>query len=942
MTGAPADGGPDRVDTDGPALHVAGIGHRYGRLQALAGVTLDFAPGTATALIGPDGVGKSTLLGLICGVKRIQTGDVVVFGGSLTDRHVRDRAARRTAYMPQGLGRNLYPTLSVRENVDFHARLFGLAAPARAARIARLLEATGLAPFPDRPAGKLSGGMKQKLSLCCALVHDPDLLVLDEPTTGVDPLSRRQFWDLVAEIRAGRPGMTVLVATAYMEEAAGFDRVVAIDDGRVIADGTAAEICARTGTASLEAAFAVLQTAEGEARPEPFTIPPRPDGADGDIAIEAHGLTRRFGSFTAVDHVSFAIPRGEIFGFLGSNGCGKTTTMKMLTGLIPASEGEATLLGAPIDADDVAIRLRVGYMSQSFSLYEELSVADNLKLHARLYRVPESEVAGRVAEAFARFDLAEHADAAPAGLPLGIRQRLQLAAACLHRPEVLILDEPTSGVDPRARDAFWRQLGRMSRDDGVTIFVSTHFMNEAARCDRISLMHQGRVLAMGRPADLVAEAGAADLEAAFIARLEEANDADASPASPRAATPGAPSEPTATMVGADESATDESDGGEIGGSEIGGLGRTVAFARREALELLRDPVRLSFAIAGSLLLLVLFALGVSFDVERLPYAAFDRDRTVESRRVLEAFEGTRWFVRHADVVDEAGVDRRLKSGELRFVLVVPPGFGADLRDGRRPELGVDIDGANTFRAETVRGYVQGTIADLAVKLAADAFGPTTTAQAVDLRPRFAYNQSFRSINAITPGVIMLLLVLIPCIMTAVGVVREREIGSFANVQASPATVREFLIGKQIPYVAIGLVNVALLTAVAVVGFGVPLRGSGAALATGAFLYVAAATGFGLLISTAVTSQVAAIFAAAILSVVPAINFSGFINPVSSLEGAAHWVGLFFPASWFQTVSIGTFAKGLGFADLGIELAALAGFAVVFVGAACLLLGKQER
>ncbi|MER2606948.1 MAG: ribosome-associated ATPase/putative transporter RbbA [Siculibacillus sp.] len=914
---APAAVEPDRP----PPLVVDGVVHAYGTRRALDGVTLAFAAGTSTAIIGPDGVGKSTLLGLVTGVRRLQTGEVAVFGGSLRTRAVRDAVARRIAYMPQGLGRNLYPTLSVRENIDFHARLFGLDADARARRIDRLLAATGLDPFPDRPAGKLSGGMKQKLSLCCALVHDPDLLVLDEPTTGVDPLSRRQFWELVGEIRAARADMTVIVATAYMEEAAGFDRVVAIDDGRVIADGAPAAIVAATGAADLEGAFAALQSGGDAAAP--FVVPPRRTASE-EIAIEAHGLTRRFGDFVAVDHVSFAIPRGEIFGFLGSNGCGKTTTMKMLTGLLPASAGSATLLGRPVEADDVSVRLRVGYVSQSFSLWEELTVADNLRLHARLYRVPEAEVGARVAEALARFDLVEDGDRSPAALPLGLRQRLQLAAACLHHPEVLILDEPTSGVDPQARDAFWRRLADLSRDDGVTIFVSTHFMNEAERCDRISLMHQGRVLAVGRPADLVRQAGAATLEDAFVAALLAA-DAETAHARHRAVAPVEAADPEGER------------------REVGGIGRTLAFARREAIEIRRDPVRLSFAVLGSLLLLVLFAFGVSFDVEHLPFAVFDRDQSIESRRLVEAFDGGRWFRRLPAVASEAETDRRLKNGELRFVLVVPPGFGRDFLAGRRPEVAVEIDGANTFRAETVRGYVEGVALDFASKLSAELLGPSKTpTTAIRLEPRFAYNQAFRSVDAITPGVVMLLLMLIPAAMTAVGVVRERETGSFSNLQASPARIHEFLIGKQLPYVAVGMVSFATLTLTSVLFFGVPLRGSILELTLGALLYVLAATGFGLMISTLVTSQVAAIFAVAILSVIPAVNFSGFLNPVTSLEGAARFVGLGFPTSWFQTVSIGVFAKGLGFADLWREDVILAGFAVLFLAVARLLLDKQER
>ncbi len=314
--------------TDGFAVQTHAVAHRYGGVNALSDVSLAIPAGSATALVGPDGVGKSTLLALIAGVRRLQSGSISTLGGDVAVRAHRDRIMARIAYMPQGLGRNLYPSLSVAENVDYFGRLFGNGPAERRARAERLLRATGLAPFPDRPAGRLSGGMKQKLSLCCSLIHDPDLLILDEPTTGIDPLSRREFWRLIDDIKAERPGLTVLVATAYMEEAERFDRVVAIDGGRVLAQGATREILAQTGARTFEEAYVVLH---GVARPASAAAVARRPVRDGPPAIVAEGLTRKFGDFTAVDHVSFSIRRGEIFGFLGSNGCGKTTTMKMLT-----------------------------------------------------------------------------------------------------------------------------------------------------------------------------------------------------------------------------------------------------------------------------------------------------------------------------------------------------------------------------------------------------------------------------------------------------------------------------------------------------------------------------------------------------------------------------------------------------------------------------------
>ncbi len=469
------------------ALHASGIEHRYGQHAALSDITFSLPAGTRCGLIGPDGAGKSSLLGLIAGVKKLQHGKLDVLGASINDRRHRNTLYRRIAFMPQGLGGNLYPDLSIRENIRFFGTLFGLSRTECDQRMNTLLLATDLQLFADRPAGKLSGGMKQKLGLCCALIHEPDLLILDEPTTGVDPLSRRRFWELIEGVRRQRPQLTLLVATAYMEEAEQFEHCLMLDNGRLIAKGLSAELAKITPDGKLDSAFTHFQGNRGRDT-EPLLIPAR-NANTTDIAIQAHDLTLRFGDFTAVDNVSFAIGRGEIFGFLGSNGCGKTTTMKVLTGLIPASEGSAKLLGNPVDAKDLATRKRVGFMSQSFSLYGELSVRQNLTLHAKLFDLPTADSRQRIDELIQRFNLRALADQPSGALPLGLRQRLSLAVAVLHRPEVLILDEPTSGVDPAARDDFWRLLVELSREQGVTIFLSTHFMNEAQRCDRISLMH---------------------------------------------------------------------------------------------------------------------------------------------------------------------------------------------------------------------------------------------------------------------------------------------------------------------------------------------------------------------------------------------------------------------------------------------------------------------
>src|ERR1700746_2086007 len=425
---------------------VEAVSHRYGATIALDDVTIEVPARKMVGVIGPDGVGKSTLLGLISGVRTIQSGKVVVFDQNVANRAHLKSIRGRIAYMPQGLGRNLYPTLSVFENIDFFGRLFGQSASERRARITELLTATALDPFEDRPAGKLSGGMKQKLSLCCALINDPDLLILDEPTTGVDPLSRGQFWDLINSIRGRRPQISVIVATAYVDEAERFDWLMAMDDGKIIAHGTLQEMLDKAGEPTLEEAFIALLPEQKRALHQKVIVRPRVAAPDEVPAIEAEGLTRRFGDFVAVDHVNFRIAPGEIFGFLGSNGCGKSTTMKMLTGFLPANEGWAKLFGRPMGSNDMEMRRNVGYMTQAFSLYGELTVRQNLELHAQLYHLPNDKIEARIKELLERYDLKEVANAKPESLPLGIKQRLQLAVAGLHEAAILILDEPTSGA----------------------------------------------------------------------------------------------------------------------------------------------------------------------------------------------------------------------------------------------------------------------------------------------------------------------------------------------------------------------------------------------------------------------------------------------------------------------------------------------------------------
>ena len=904
-----------------PVVRLAGLRHRYGAVLAADGLDLEIPAGRMVGFIGPDGVGKSTWLGLIAGARQIQQGQVEVLGGDMASPRHREAVCPRIAYMPQGLGKNLYPTLSVFENIDFFGRLFGQGRAEREGRIAELLAATGMAAFADRPAHKLSGGMKQKLGLCCALIHDPDLLILDEPTTGVDPLSRRQFWELIARIRARRPGMSVLVATAYMEEAEQYDWLVAVDSGRVLATGTPAELRSRTATDSLEEAFLALLPPERRDGHSRLTIPPL---TAGEVVISARGLQMRFGDFIAVDDVNLEVRRGEIFGFLGSNGCGKSTTMKMLTGLLPPSRGEARLLGEVLDATNIDTRRRVGYMSQSFSLYGELSVRRNLQLHARLFRLDQAEGDARIAALADRFDLGPVMDSLPDALPLGIRQRLQLAVAVLHQPDVLILDEPTSGVDPVARDRFWALIIQLSRQDGVTIFITTHFMNEAQRCDRISLMHAGRILASDAPAALMAARGAASLEEAFIACLSEARGGEASASEPAAAAPPPPHEAPAPARPARFS-----------------LARLWSFSAREATELRRDPFRLTLALLGTVILMLVMGYGIRMDVENLSYAVLDLDKSVASEAYTLEIAGSRYFSEQPPLQSHADLDSRMRAGKLAMAIEIPPGFGRDLARGARPEIGLWLDGAMPMRAEVARGYIIGLHTRTLTEGVTQASGSRPTGLAA-IEVRYRYNPEMLSLVAMVPAVIPMLLVFIPAMLTALGVVREKELGSILNVYTTPVTKLEFLLGKQLPYIGLSLFNFALLFLLAIFLFQVPFKGSLLTLCAGALVYVTATTGLGLLMSTTTDSQIAAIAGTAIGTLLPAIQFSGMLDPVSSLEGGGAWVGAAYPTTHFLTISRGTFAKALDFADLGGAFVPLLIAVPVLTLASMLLLRKQGR
>lgn len=894
---------------------VKNISHNYGDKLALDNISLDIPANSMVAFIGPDGVGKSTLLSIIAGVRKIKAGSVEVFGGDIDNKKFRKKIQPRIAYMPQGLGKNLYMSLSVYENMEFFGRIFGLRDSERKLRVDELLKSTGLFEFKDRAVGKLSGGMKQKLGLCCALIHDPDLLILDEPTTGIDPLSRRQFWELIAQIRAAQQNMSVLIATAYMQETERFDYIIAINDGKILANATPTELIKQTKTANIDTAYVELLPKDKKSNYIDFSVAAKDKNREASSAIEAQNLTMKFGDFTAVENVSFQIKEGEIFGFLGSNGCGKTTTMKMLTGLLSPSGGSVELFGESIKNNTLEMRKNVGYMTQSFSLYNELSVKQNMYLHARLYQIDGSMIESRVEEMLEYFYLKDYENSLTNSLTLGLKQRLSLAVAVIHKPKMLILDEPTSGVDPVSRDIFWKFLIDLARKDNVTIFISTHFMNEGERCDRISLMHQGRVLASDTPKNLIESKSKKNLEDAFIEYLFEAMDEKSD---------------------REQKIAKRTVGHKATNHFLPFL-RFLGYFYRETLELIKDRVRLVFALLGMVILMLVMGYGISMDVEDLKFSVLDNDKTPQSRNYIEYISGSRYFLEQKSVGSYAELDEKMKSGDISIAIEIPPNFGRNLEKGNSVEVGAWIDGTLAFRAETIKGYLEGVHSSYLMQLSNTDYKPL-----VDIEMRYRYNQDFKSIYSMVPAIIPMLLIFIPSILMALSVVREKELGSITNFYATPVTKLEFLLGKQLPYIFVSMVSFVGLILFAVYIFKVPMKGDFTILFFAALLYVTATTGMGFLMSAFTKTQIAALGGTAIATLLPTVSFSGLRDPVSSLEGVGAVIGSIFPAAYFINISRGIFSKDIGFAGHYIDFFALALAVVVITALTLFTLKKQEK
>jgi len=946
-------------------------------VYALGGVNIDAEQGKLTALVGPDGGGKTTLLRLAAGLMTPDEGTltVVEFDVVAEPQQVQDRIS----YMPQKFG--LYEDLTVQENLNLYADLQGVPAAERRERYARLMHMTGLGPFTRRLAGQLSGGMKQKLGLACTLVRFPDLLLLDEPTVGVDPISRRELWDIILQL-VHEQGLSVVLSTSYLDEAERCGQVIVLHQGQVLAHGPPEKVSELAAGRTFLAEPAPGQTARGlqarllgdagviDAVPEggkvrivrrerqgaetapslaelsspPVPVAPRfEDGfmvllrqampaeasdrgkgfparpADAprnkeidtlhtrthglgspshEVVVQVHDLVRKFGSFTAVDHVSFEVHRGEIFGLLGPNGAGKTTTFRMLCGLLAATEGNLLVAGVDLHFARASARQRIGYVAQKFSLYGQLTVTENLEFFGSAYGLSGKRIRERIDWALDQFELGALAKLPSGQLPGGYKQRLAMAAALLHEPEILFLDEPTSGADPLARRDFWQRITTLA-EQGVTVIVTTHFMEEAEYCDRIVILDAGKVLAQGTPAEVRSHARpepgrSPTMEDAFIAIVDKSRGSLAASRSP---TPtGDPARGLAS----------ERDAKPQAASPLAKKARRVwALMQKEFRQILRDPSSVAIGVVLPLMLIVLFGLALSLDVKDAPLAIVLENPSPEALDLAASFQLSSYFKTQI-VTSMQEAEQMMRERRVDGIVRVRSDFARHLGIGDA-EVQVLVHGTDANSARIIQVYVQGAVGQWLARRAAE--GHPVLAGPVGVRDRMWFNEASDSHYFLVPGLVVLVMTLIGAMLTALVVAREWERGTIEALFVTPVRAGEILIGKTLPYFALGLFGLGLCLFGAKFIFEVPFRGSIWTLTGTSMLYLLVALSVGLLISSAIKSQFVAIQVTMLVTFLPAMMLSGFMFDLHSMPVAVRWLAYALPASYYVTILQTVFLAG---------------------------------
>ena len=944
--------------------------------QALDSVSFEARRGALTALVGPDGAGKSTLMRLSAGLMTADSGDLSVLGIDIAADP--QQVQSLIGYMPQKFG--LYQDLSVQENLDLYADLHGIGADERRDRYPRLMEMTALGPFVQRQAGRLSGGMKQKLGLACTLICSPELLLLDEPTVGVDPLSRRELWAIILQLVKDE-GLTVLLSTSYLDEAERCGHVIVLHEGKVLSHGRPDEVAelatgrvflaepppGRTprgmqarmldspdvidavpegghvrlvmaaeasGTtfdgasmtparARFEDGFMLLLRRITPDRPAVAMTLERHPAADGDqVVVEVKDLVRHFGAFTAVDHVSFAVRRGEIFGLLGPNGAGKTTTFRMLCGLLPPTHGTLRVAGVDLHRARAAARQQLGYVAQKFALYGDLSVAENLDFFASAYGLRGARRRERIAWALKQFEL-EPLMRQPSGLlPGGYKQRLAMAAALLHEPEILFLDEPTSGADPLARREFWRRITSLA-EQGVTVIVTTHFMEEAEYCDHVGILDHGRVLAHGTPAEIrryapVEEGRESRMEDAFIAIVAAGRKVEASP-------------PVQLQVTARRPFT-------IDGTPdlTARVWRIWALVKKEVRQILRDPSSIAVGVVMPVLLILLFGYGLTLDVKNVPVAVVLEDTSPDAIELASTFQLSPYF--HAQLMTSmAQAEDLILASQVDGIIRIRPDFSRQMRSGDA-EVQILAHGRDANRARIIQGYAQGAVGQWNARRIAE--GQNVSSGPVVVQDRLWFNEANESRYFLVPGLIVLVMTVLGALLTALVVAREWEQGTFEALFVTPIRAGEILLSKVLPYLGLGIFGLVLCLLAAKFLFQVPFLGSLWVLSLGSLLYLLVALGMGLLISSTVKAQFVASLIVVVAAFVPALMLSGFLFELHNLPAAVRLLSYLFPARYYVALLQTVLLVGDVWSVILPNLAVLAGMAILLLALTRLGLKKQ--
>ena len=945
--------------------------------QALDSVSFEARRGALTALVGPDGAGKSTLMRLSAGLMTADSGDLSVLGIDIAADP--QQVQSLIGYMPQKFG--LYQDLSVQENLDLYADLHGIGADERRDRYPRLMEMTALGPFVQRQAGRLSGGMKQKLGLACTLICSPELLLLDEPTVGVDPLSRRELWAIILQLVKDE-GLTVLLSTSYLDEAERCGHVIVLHEGKVLSHGRPDEVAelatgrvflaepppGRTprgmqarmldspdvidavpegghvrlvmaaeasGTtfdgasmtparARFEDGFMLLLRRITPDRPAVAMTLERHPAADGDqVVVEVKDLVRHFGAFTAVDHVSFAVRRGEIFGLLGPNGAGKTTTFRMLCGLLPPTHGTLRVAGVDLHRARAAARQQLGYVAQKFALYGDLSVAENLDFFASAYGLRGARRRERIAWALKQFEL-EPLMRQPSGLlPGGYKQRLAMAAALLHEPEILFLDEPTSGADPLARREFWRRITSLA-EQGVTVIVTTHFMEEAEYCDHVAILDHGRVLAHGTPAEIrryapVEEGRESRMEDAFIAIVAAGRKVEASP-------------PVQLQVTARGPFTIDGTPGDL----TARVWRIWALVKKEVRQILRDPSSIAVGVVMPVLLILLFGYGLTLDVKNVPVAVVLEDTSPDAIELASTFQLSPYF--HAQLMTSmAQAEDLILASQVDGIIRIRPDFSRQMRSGDA-EVQILAHGRDANRARIIQGYAQGAVGQWNARRIAE--GQNVSSGPVVVQDRLWFNEANESRYFLVPGLVVLVMTVLGALLTALVVAREWEQGTFEALFVTPIRAGEILLSKVLPYLGLGIFGLVLCLLAAKFLFQVPFLGSLWVLSLGSLLYLLVALGMGLLISSTVKAQFVASLIVVVAAFIPALMLSGFLFELHNLPAAVRLLSYLFPARYYVALLQTVLLAGDVWSVILPNLAVLAGMAILLLALTRLGFKKQ--